>query len=50
MLNASLLILTSEIFVVVVVVSIVGLFIMATLFLHELSYYLNTLTVHQVRL
>ncbi|VVA98771.1 unnamed protein product [Arabis nemorensis] len=30
------------------VVSIVGLFIMATLFLHELSYYLNTLTVHQM--
>ncbi|KAL0815993.1 hypothetical protein Bca101_072437 [Brassica carinata] len=30
------------------VVSIVGLFIMATLFLSELSYYLNTLTVHQM--
>ncbi|KAL1197535.1 Protein disulfide-isomerase 5-4 [Cardamine amara subsp. amara] len=30
------------------VVSIVGLLIMATLFLHELSYYLNTLTVHQM--
>ncbi|KAH0850046.1 hypothetical protein HID58_095839 [Brassica napus] len=30
------------------VVSIVGLLIMVTLFLSELSYYLNTLTVHQM--
>ncbi|KAG5596401.1 hypothetical protein H5410_037633 [Solanum commersonii] len=29
-------------------VSIVGLVIMSTLFLHELSYYLNTITVHQM--
>ncbi|MCD7467877.1 hypothetical protein HAX54_005530 [Datura stramonium] len=29
-------------------VSIVGLVIMLTLFLHELSYYLNTITVHQM--
>lgn len=31
------------------VVSVVGLLIMATLFLHELRYYLTTYTVHQVR-
>lgn len=30
------------------VVSLLGLFIMATLFLHELSYYLTTYTVHQM--
>ncbi|KAG5541147.1 hypothetical protein RHGRI_021126 [Rhododendron griersonianum] len=30
------------------VVSLVGLFIMATLFLHELRYYLTTYTVHQM--
>lgn len=29
-------------------VSIIGLLIMATLFLHELQYYLTTYTVHQV--
>ncbi|KAF3632652.1 putative WD repeat-containing protein 26-like isoform X1 [Capsicum annuum] len=29
-------------------VSIVGMVIMSTLFLHELSYYLNTITVHQM--
>ncbi|KAL6009910.1 hypothetical protein ACLOJK_000341 [Asimina triloba] len=32
------------------VVSIIGLVIMATLFLHELQYYLTTYTVHQLRL
>ncbi|KAL0322919.1 UNVERIFIED_CONTAM: Endoplasmic reticulum-Golgi intermediate compartment protein 3 [Sesamum angustifolium] len=32
------------------IVSIVGLIIMATLFLHELTYYLSTYTVHQLRL
>ncbi|XP_010532527.1 PREDICTED: endoplasmic reticulum-Golgi intermediate compartment protein 3 [Tarenaya hassleriana] len=30
------------------IVSIIGLVIMATLFLHELSYYLNTITVHKL--
>ncbi|XP_074307752.1 uncharacterized protein LOC141642734 [Silene latifolia] len=30
------------------IVSIIGLFIMATLFLHELRYYLSTYTVHQM--
>jgi len=34
--------------VVFVAVSVIGLIIMATLFVHELRYYLTTYTVHQV--
>ncbi|XP_010525179.1 PREDICTED: endoplasmic reticulum-Golgi intermediate compartment protein 3-like isoform X2 [Tarenaya hassleriana] len=30
------------------IVSVIGLVVMVTLFLHELSYYLNTVTVHQM--
>ena len=32
----------------VVAVSVIGLIIMATLFVHELGYYLTTYTVHKV--